>query len=95
MIIKVLESPILMKDSGFCEQHLCLIKRLKMIIKIHYEVFSSAMKARLDPTYRLFDPAFQHPESVKASDNHNQTGTNTVLPFTTKTRAYGTYPSKK
>jgi hypothetical protein len=84
-----------MKDSEFCQQPLCLIKRLKMITKIYYEVFSSAMKARLDPTYRLFDPTYQHPESVKSSDNNSQTGTKTVLPFTTKTRAYGTYPWRK
>jgi hypothetical protein len=63
-----------------------------MITKIHYEIFSPAMKARLDPTYRLFDPTYQHPEGVKSSNN--QTGTKTVLPFTTKTRAYGTYPSR-
>jgi hypothetical protein len=84
-----------MKDSDLCEQPLCLIKRLEMITKIHYEVFSSAMKARLDPTYRLFTPTNQHLESVKSSGNNNQIGTKTVLPFTTKTRAYGTYPSRK
>jgi hypothetical protein len=43
----------------------------------------------------LFDPAYQHPESVKSNNNNGQTGTKTVLPFTTKTRAYCTYPSRK
>jgi hypothetical protein len=66
-----------------------------MITKIYFEVFSSAMKARIDPTYRLFDLTNQPLESVKSSNNNNQTRTKTVLPFTTKTRAYGTYPSRK
>jgi hypothetical protein len=84
-----------MKDGGVGEQCLCLIKRLEMITKIYYEVFSSAMKARLDPTYRLFAPPNQPSGNVSSSGNHSQTEIKTILPFTTKTRAYGTYPSRK
>ena len=62
-----------------------------MIVPIHFEVFSKGMKARLNPTYRrdlVLRRERENTESWKDIDPGNQT---TALPFTTKTKAYGTY----
>jgi hypothetical protein len=66
-----------------------------MITHINYEVFSPAMKARLDPTYRRILQAEQHPRSYRSRKNASPSGHKTALPFTTKTRAYGTYVERK
>jgi hypothetical protein len=62
-----------------------------MTTHINYEVFSPAMKAKLDPTYRRVLQAKQHPRTARFWKNSNQINHETVLPFTTITRAYGTY----
>ena len=62
-----------------------------MITHINYEVFSPAMKARLDPTYRRVIQAEQHSEIAKLYKSIYQNDHEPVLPFTTKTKAYGTY----
>jgi len=66
-----------------------------MIVPIHFEVFSNGMKARLNPTYRR-ELALQRErddaESWKTIDTSQQT---TALPFTTKTKAYGTYVGRR
>jgi hypothetical protein len=66
-----------------------------MITVNTFEVFSPAMKARLDLKYRR-----------RTQENHNfgneafwrdvdLSESKTALPFTTKTRAYGTYNWRK
>lgn len=60
---------------------------------INYEVLSPAMKARLDPTYRRVLQAKRYPRTVRFWKNTNHIDHETVLPFTTITRAYGTYQS--
>jgi hypothetical protein len=67
----------------------------KMIMPIHFEVFSTGMKARLSPTYRRefqLNQQIGFPELLR---NYDHVGQTTVLPFTTKTKAYGTYTWKK
>jgi len=66
-----------------------------MITHINFEVFSPAMKARLDPTYRRPLQARQHIRNVEFWKRTNQGDNETALPFTTKTRAYGTYVERK
>ena len=66
-----------------------------MITRINYEVFSPAMKARLDPTYRRLHEMEQPPKNVELRRNNGHKDPETVLPFTTKTRAYGTYVERK
>ena len=61
----------------------------------NYEVLSPAMKAKLNPTYLRFLQAKQHPKTVRFWKNASQNDHETVLPFTTKTRAYGTYIERK
>ena len=62
-----------------------------MVTHINYEVFSPAMKAKLDPTYRRVLQAKRYPRAVRFWKNTSQSDHEAVLPFTTKTRAYGTY----
>jgi hypothetical protein len=62
-----------------------------MITHINYEVFSPAMKARLDPTYRRAIQEEQQFGIDKLDKSICQSDHETALPFTTKTRAYGTY----
>lgn len=66
-----------------------------MITHINFEVLSPAMKARLDPTYRRPLQARQHIRNVEFWKHTNPDDHETALPFTTKTRAYGTYVEKK
>jgi hypothetical protein len=54
-----------------------------MITTIHFEVFASGMKARLDPTYRQAFQARQHPESADIRRNFTRSNYKTALPFTT------------
>jgi hypothetical protein len=62
-----------------------------MITHINYEVFSPAMKARLDPTYRRVLQAKQHLRIDRLYQSNYPSDHETALPFTTKTKAYGTY----
>lgn len=62
-----------------------------MATHINYEVFSPAMKVKLDPTFRRDLQAKRQPRTVRFWKNTSQIDHGTVLPFTTKTRAYGTY----
>ena len=66
-----------------------------MITHINYEVLSSAMKAKLDPTYRRVLQGEQYPKRIELRKNNGQNDHRTILPFTTKTRAYGTYIERK
>ncbi len=66
-----------------------------MNIDIHYEVLSPAMKMKLNPTYRRSLQAEQRPKTDRFWKNASQSDHETVLPFTTKTRAYGTYVERK
>lgn len=66
-----------------------------MIKRINFEVFSPAMKAKLGPKYRRRLQADYQPESVEFWRNVDQSDQKTALPFTTKTRAYGTYNWRK
>jgi hypothetical protein len=52
------------------------------------------MKTRLDPKYRRTLQAKSHPRSDRFWKNPGLSEHDTVLPFTTKTRAYGTYVDK-
>ncbi|MGD9143382.1 MAG: hypothetical protein PVG61_06010 [Dehalococcoidia bacterium] len=65
-----------------------------MSTRINYEVLSPAMKTRLDPKYRRTLQAKSHPRSDRFWKNPGLSEHDTVLPFTTKTRAYGTYVDK-
>jgi hypothetical protein len=62
-----------------------------MITRINFEVFSSAMKAKLDPRYRRRFQPDQHPRSIEFQKSISRSDQKTALPFTTVTRAYGTY----
>ena len=62
-----------------------------MVTHINYEVFSPAMKAKLDPTYRRDLQAKRYPRTARFWKKTSQSDHKTVLPFTTVTRAYGTY----
>jgi hypothetical protein len=65
-----------------------------MFNSIHFEVFSAGMKAKLSPTYRRnleLSRREDHVETGKDSVQDSQT----ILPFTTKTKAYGTYVWRK
>lgn len=66
-----------------------------MITAIHYEVLSPAMKVKLDPTYRRSLQAERHQRIDRFWNNSTRNNHETVLPFTTKTRAYGTYKEIK
>ena len=66
-----------------------------MVTQIYYEVLSPAMKAKLDPAFLRFLQAEQHPKSARFWTNTGQGNHETVLPFTTRTRAYGTYIDRK
>ena len=84
-----------MTNDGFSDSVFAIILILgrcsDMITRINYEVLSPAMKAKLDPTYRRVLRAEKHPQSARFWKNANQINHETVLPFTTVTRAYGTY----
>jgi hypothetical protein len=62
-----------------------------MYNRFNLEVFSPAMKAKLDPRYRRRLQADYRPESTAFWREVEQSDNKTALPFTTKTRAYGTY----
>ena len=62
-----------------------------MATHINYEVFSPAMKVKLDPAYRRLRQAKRHNSTVRFWKNNREIDHETVLPFTTKTRSYGTY----
>jgi hypothetical protein len=66
-----------------------------MATQIYYEVLSPAMKVKLDPKYRRVLQAEQHPKSNRFWNNVSKNNHESVLPFTTKTRAYGTYGESK
>ena len=66
-----------------------------MSTRINYEVLSPAMKAKLDPKYRRVLQAKSHPKNIRFWNNPTRNNGDTVLPFTKKTRAYGTYADKK
>jgi hypothetical protein len=53
------------------------------------------MKARLDPTYRRVLQAKQHLRIDKFYQSIYPSDHETALPFTTKTKAYGTYVWRK
>jgi hypothetical protein len=60
-----------------------------MFTPFHLEVFSSGLKAKLDVKYRRIEG--QRPETIECRRNFSPSSHETALPFTTKTRAYGTY----
>ena len=62
-----------------------------MITHVNFEMYSPAMKARIDPVYRRALRAEQQPKNVKFWKKTSRNDRKTVLPFTTKTRSYGTY----
>ncbi len=62
-----------------------------MITPIHFEVFASGMKARLDPTYRQGLQARQHPEPTEIRKSFTPGTPKTVLPFTTISKSSGTF----
>ena len=62
-----------------------------MITHVNYEVLSPAMKAKLDPTYRRVLRAEERAQRARFGKNTSRNNHKTVLPFTTVTRAYGTY----
>ena len=62
-----------------------------MITHVNFEVYSPAMKARIDPIHRRARQAGQQPKSDKFWKNNSRSEHKTVLPFTTRTRSYGTY----
>jgi hypothetical protein len=59
------------------------------------EVFSPAMKAKLDPRYRRRLQEDYRPEISAFWREVDRSESKTALPFTTKTRAYGTYNWRK
>jgi hypothetical protein len=61
----------------------------------HLESFSPAMKARLDPRYRRILKEERHPEIEELRKSISRSKDETALPFTTRTRAYGTYTGGK
>ncbi len=63
-----------------------------MFTHINFEVFSPAMKAKLDMKYRRRLQAKQRLGSNEFLSRINRYTQKTALPFTTRTRAYGTYP---
>jgi hypothetical protein len=60
---------------------------------IHIEVFSAGMKARLNPTYRR-DLELSRPH-IKPPGRFEQGKQKATLPFTTRTKAFGTYVWKR
>jgi hypothetical protein len=66
-----------------------------MITANTFEVFSPAMKARLDLKYRRRTQEDRHLDSTAFWRYVDLSEPETLLPFTTKTRAYGTYNWKK
>lgn len=66
-----------------------------MTTRINYEVLSPAMKTKLDPKYRRVLQAKSHGRNTRFWENPSKRNGDTMLPFTKKTRAYGTYAEKK
>jgi hypothetical protein len=62
-----------------------------MATPIRFEKFSTGLKARLNPTYRREVELHQGHRSIKPRKDFDQGNQTTALPFTTKTKAYGTY----
>jgi hypothetical protein len=62
-----------------------------MITSSYFEVFSPAMKAKLDMKYRRRLQSIHQPGFMESWKNVIKNNGQTALPFTTKTRAYGTY----
>jgi hypothetical protein len=60
-----------------------------MTTPFHLEVFSSGMKAKLDVKYRRIEG--QNAEIAESRRNFNLSNQAKALPFTQKTRGYGTY----
>jgi hypothetical protein len=60
-----------------------------MIEPFHLEMFSPGLKAKLDVKYRRVER--EQLGIVEFRKEFNLSHHNTALPFTTKTRAYGTY----
>ena len=63
---------------------------IEMDKAFHVEAISPGMRARLDLKHRSTPKEQQHLDNIKSMTNSKRTQ-NTSLPFTTKTRAYGTY----
>jgi hypothetical protein len=61
---------------------------------IHFEVFSAGMKAKLSPTYRRNLELSRRQDDVETRKDLNRDN-QTMLPFTTRTKAYGTYSWRK
>ena len=61
----------------------------------YFEAFSAGMKAKLDPKYRRKLELDKPPELVDFRRVTSDEDKETALPFTTKTKAYGTYVSRK
>ena len=62
-----------------------------MITTIQFEEFSPGMRAKLDPKYRRLFQSGQRPESVEFPRSFSQGDQETALPFTAKTKSFGTY----
>ena len=63
----------------------------EMAKSIQIEVISTGMKAKLSPTYRRNLELARRQDRSELMKNFNQNNQTTALPFTTKTKAYGTY----
>ena len=61
----------------------------------HLEVISPGMRTKLDMKYRRSFQASRESASVKLKRDLSEGKCKTALPFTTKTRAYGTYFQKE
>jgi hypothetical protein len=62
-----------------------------MMTNFNLEIFSPAMKAKLDMKYRRRQYVEHQLEAVESWNGIGGNNGRTALPFTTKTRAYGTY----
>jgi hypothetical protein len=60
-----------------------------MTTPFHLEEFSSGMKAKLDIKHRRNQD--QQLQIIEPRTNYGLSNYKTILPFTTKTKAYGTY----
>jgi hypothetical protein len=57
----------------------------------NFEIFSPAMKAKLGMTYHRRLQTEHQPGAIESWKGIGGNNGRTALPFTTKTRAYGTY----
>jgi hypothetical protein len=62
-----------------------------MTTNVNFEIFSPAMKAKLDMKYRRRLQQDHQPAVIESWKSVSRGIRQTALPFTTKTRAYGTY----